>query len=346
MSANEQNWMDPMLSTESPNKTRSEIMNFKKVLADASHLLIQSHKDKFSSKTTTKKTKSNKTSDPETYSQCLTDVHFGKKILDVRNNSQNVLFNYTIGTRYLNHIFQEHALSYLTDNYEKVDEYVLYLLGDLIEGDGNIYSEQGFEIESNVVDQIFQIVNILLTNIRLLYKETKGNIPIRIYAVQGNHGEIRGRFIKHALQNYDIIIYRMIDYYIRQLQEETGEFLNISIEYPKIIAKEDLICNIKGWKYYLRHILPRNFTTPSSQDKIQATSNFYNNLAVVLTGHLHQESLATIGDTTVIRVNALCGYDAFANKINAPYSSPSQVGLVTTKKDKIKAYLPINLGNV
>jgi predicted phosphodiesterase len=256
-------------------------------------------------------------------------------------------FNLLIAKNRLDYYFDKMIEKYM-ERPDRYDLIVLNLGGDHIEGDGSIYASQAFELETGINQQMIAFQEILMKNVKrlsMLIEQNNGHIMIK--AVPGNHGENRKDFMTNPTSNFDYIMYMQIEYMLK-IQKESGLMTNVSIEMPNpiMVDRKFVKYNIKGWNFHLEHIFQNNFITPSGQAKIRNLDEIADGVDVILTGHLHQEVMATIGKTTIIRSPALTGYDDYAHTLKAPMSESMHPILVTTPQQKIKEYLPISLGKI
>jgi len=323
------------LLSEEESATRKRIKQARLALLDAAQLIFQG---------TEKDRGYPKHMDTEQMSMLLnlSDSHFGKEIHDMNTNSPVVKFNIPEATRkqadFFSYAFHEYEM-----NKDTIDEININLIGDHIEGDGSIFPAQVFEIIDSATGQVVSFVESFYSNLINLAKIAP--IPINIYAIPGNHGEMRRGYIKNPSDNWDTLIFKFIDYMLRR-DKANGNLKNVSITYPHpdMKDKKHIRYKTKGWIVHLEHIMPPNLTTPSGQHKIQnVVLNYDEKADIILTGHYHSESLATIGRTTVVRVSSLGGFDQFANDIKASFSEAGQSIIMVSPSQKVKYYMPICL---
>ena len=101
----------------------------------------------------------------------------------------------------------------LTDIQRKdhpVDECVLMLGGDMVEGGGNVFASQVWEIEAHLFDQLFETARIIERMVRTL--QANFAKPIRVVCEWGNHGRL-GRYGDgtYAGDNADRMAYRIAE---------------------------------------------------------------------------------------------------------------------------------------
>ena len=72
-----------------------------------------------------------------------------------------------------------------------VDECVLMLGGDMVEGGGNVFASQVWEIEAHLFEQLFETARLIERMVRTL--QANFAKPLRIVCEWGNHGRL-GRY--------------------------------------------------------------------------------------------------------------------------------------------------------
>lgn len=121
-----------------------------------------------------------------------------------------------------------------------VDCLNVFMLGDIVEGTGNIFRGQGSRIVTDVVEQSEEGVKMISNFIRSLARHFK---EIKIVAIPGNHGRVRKKGEDLTYVNWDYMIYFILKH-ILSLHE------NIDFELIKQWWK---IAEVLGWKFYLEH---------------------------------------------------------------------------------------------
>jgi hypothetical protein len=89
-----------------------------------------------------------------------------------------------------------------------VDECVLMLGGDMVEGGGNVFSSQVWEIEAHLFEQLFETARLIERMVRTL--QANFAKPLRIVCEWGNHGRL-GRYGDgtYAGDNADRMAYKI-----------------------------------------------------------------------------------------------------------------------------------------
>lgn len=91
-----------------------------------------------------------------------------------------------------------------------VDECVLMLGGDMVEGGGNVFASQVWEIEAHLFEQLFETARMIERMVRTL--QSNFAKPLRIVCEWGNHGRL-GRYGDgtYAGDNADRMAYRIAE---------------------------------------------------------------------------------------------------------------------------------------
>ena len=70
-----------------------------------------------------------------------------------------------------------------------LNKMVLVLIGDMVEGEGQIYNKQSYDLEFGITDQVFRGIEVEVNFINFL----AGLFPqVEIFAIPGNHGRVFG----------------------------------------------------------------------------------------------------------------------------------------------------------
>lgn len=281
--------------------------------------------------------------DKKTMVIIFSDDHFGKKVFRQKNNEPDVVFNIKIAEERID-FFMNKAYGVLSKD-KNIDRVVFALVGDHIEGDGNIYPNQIVEMETSAVKQMESFVNVFMKH---LIQVSNFVNTIDIYSVPGNHGSIRGRYNSDSRNNWDTHIAVQIKNNVAFAQKMGYlKKKNIYVEYVDDLIPERMSLNftVRGWTVHLEHILPANLTTPSGDLKVKIIKeNTYPD--IIITGHFHYEMLVSNGNTTVIRSGSLCGYDEFAYRVKLAYSPAVHQFFVCSEAEKIESYYSINLEGI
>lgn len=262
------------------------------------------------------------------------DSHFGKLI----QKGQKQVYNMNIASKRLTKIFDEAMLHIQNNKQESYDEIYVVLGGDHVEGDGSTYPSQVREMEEGILEQVIRFNRSILENIHRLslFMGKKGKVSV--ICVPGNHGISKANKSMHpVLDNYDTGIYMSIWSYVSMAKTTSKLLENVEVFFP---ANVDYInFNVKNWKVQVRHKLPKNFGTPSVQNKVYGWAQGHD-IDMLLTGHFHDAAMANIGKTKVVRVGCLPGGDDFAESLGL-FGNAEQTMIVTSSQKLIDKYIPI-----
>jgi hypothetical protein len=100
------------------------------------------------------------------------------------------------------------ALTEIQRKDHPVDECVLMLGGDLVEGGGNVFASQVWEIEAHLFEQLFETARLIERMVRTL--QANFAKPLRVVCEWGNHGRL-GRYGDgtYAGDNADRMAYKI-----------------------------------------------------------------------------------------------------------------------------------------
>lgn len=186
---------------------------------------------------------------------------------------------------------------------DKPARITLMIVGDMLEG--MIRTSQLSRLEYGLVESTIVLSEQLSAWISDLYNIS--NTPIRVYAVRGNHGEIRplgtkaGQFPEENME-------RIVMHYIHErLRGHEG----VTVEDDD--APMSRMVDVLGFKFLLIH---------GQGDDIEKIARdhltLYNNkIDVFMCGHLHKSQTFTAGimpgsNVLVERIPSLCGIDPYA----------------------------------
>ena len=229
------------------------------------------------------------------------DFHFGAdfQVLglygEVINKYNSAVFERRL-TKLINYICQ-------ICEKEKPDQVTVMIVGDML--DGMLRNSQLQRLEYGVVDSAMQLGEILTQ--WFIDLEELINIPIRVAAVRGNHGEIRplgtkaGQFPEENME-------RIVMHYLRaRLGDEQWIWI---MENDAPMTQMVEVC---GYQFMLTHGQSMNIEK-MAQDSV----NLYNKpIDVFMVGHLHKSQSFQSGimngtNIYVERVPSLCGMDPYA----------------------------------
>lgn len=185
----------------------------------------------------------------ETFALALSDLHIGKK-------------TETYNIHIANEMIQRLCLTLLrvkellSGGYE-FDEFVLFLLGDMLDGDGIYPGQPHFQDVSALTAQASVGASMLL---RVVQTGLEIAPTVRVIAVPGNHG--RSGKHAHTASNWDLVLYQQM-----QIASELrfGERVTYEMNAPNIVNEEDefslrmpdllwmRVAQVKGHYFLLHH---------------------------------------------------------------------------------------------
>ena len=229
------------------------------------------------------------------------DFHYGAEYVvtglygEILNEYNSSVFEKRMGM-ILNHVLQ-------ISEKEHPYQITIMIVGDLLEG--ILRASQLQRLEFGVVESAMRLSEFLCQWIGQISRAT--GIPIRVFAVRGNHGEIRplgskaGQFPEENLE-------RVVMHYL---------FMRF-LEEPMVIIENDdapmvQTANVCGYEFLLIHGQGADIETIARDHQ-----NLYGRpIDVFLCGHLHKSQTFTAGMTgkgsaVIERVPSLCGMDPYA----------------------------------
>ena len=247
------------------------------------------------------------------------DFHFGAKFT-VRGLYDEVI-NYYDST-----VFEERMFALAdevcgiasTHNPEMI---TVMIAGDML--DGMLRQSQLTRLEYGVVDSAIYLGEYLCNWLVLLNEKT--GVPVTVYAVRGNHGEIRplgskaGQFPEENME-------RVVMHYMYQ------RFINdTSILVFDNDAPMHKLVDVCGYNFLLVH---------GHGSDIESIARDYQNLYnekidVFICGHLHKSQTFTAGmsrngNVLIERVPSICGIDPYAQ--SKGYGSPPGATVIVMEK--------------
>jgi len=116
----------------------------------------------------------------------------------------------------------------------------IFMLGDLVEGNGNIYRGQAPRLATDVVEQVFNGQQMIADFLRSMARYFE---KIVVSCIVGNHGRLRGKDEDLEYVNWDYVLYR-------NLQQILSRVKNIEFRVDKRWWR---IEEVQGWKFYMEH---------------------------------------------------------------------------------------------
>ena len=189
---------------------------------------------------------------------------------------------------------------------EKPEQITLMIVGDML--DGMLRAGQLQRLEYGIVESAMKLSETMAQ--WLVDLEELVQLPIRVYAVRGNHGEIRplgskaGQFPEENLE-------RIVMHYLRARFAEDEWIWIVDDDAP-----QTQVIDVCGYRFMLTHGQGVNLET-MARDSV----NLYNKpIDVFMVGHLHtsqtfQSGIMNGTNIYVERVPSLCGVDPYAQSL-------------------------------
>ena len=216
---------------------------------------------------------------------------------------------------------------------EKPEQLTLMIVGDML--DGMLRTSQLQRLEYGVIESAMRLAESLTQ--WLVELANRINIPIRVGAVRGNHGEIRplgtkaGQFPEENME-------RIVMHYLRARFDESPSVWIIENDAPM-----HQMIDVCGYQFLLTHGQGVNIET-MARDSV----NLYNKpVDVFMVGHLHKTQTFNSGimngtNVFVERVPSICGTDPYAQ--SKGYSSaPGATAILMEEGYGRKCVYPIVL---
>lgn len=189
---------------------------------------------------------------------------------------------------------------------EKPDQITIMIVGDIL--DGMLRQSQLQRLEYGVVESAMRLSEFMaqwLSDIEEIVQ-----LPIRLYAVRGNHGEIRplgskaGQFPEENLE-------RIVMHYLRARFEDDDWVYIADGDAPA-----SQMINVCGYQFMLTHGQGVNVETMARD----CVNLYHKPIDVFMVGHLHKSQTFQSGimngtNIHVERVPSICGVDPYAQSL-------------------------------
>jgi len=238
----------------------------------------------------------------------LTDFHAGKI---VKNQEGIIIYNEQVFISRIEKLCEQ-VLKLLDNNIKKgvpITDVVILSTGDLANGEG-IYATQAFEQELAPPRQVMLCVDVIS---RLIKSLLDRNLPVKFFGVRGNHGRT-GKDTDVA-SNWDLQIYLILEFWSKLILKNP----NLSIKYTET---EQMVLNIRGHGYLIRHIAPEQVDSAAGRVKINEWARIHNVQGIVY-GHYHHAGIFDCDNVRVFRGGSLVGGDSLSESM-AKHSEPIQ----------------------
>jgi len=247
-----------------------------------------------------------KSSGKESAVLLISDTHSGKLVFDERGRPT---YNKDILT-YKMALLKMKVIKLLTKHVglNNVDEIVIALLGDLVDGSG-IYPQQEIAQDLNFFgDQVSLIVAAIW---EIVLAVRKLGLTVRIEGVRGNHGR-QGKYLP-ADNNFDYSVYQLL--YMWAYETD-----GVTVDYSTTTEFKNF--EVKGHNVHIRHEAPPQAETPAGRAKFAGLRAIHD-YDIIAYGHLHHPSSGVYFNSDVIMNGAPIGQDDLSERM-AVGARPSQ----------------------
>ena len=261
----------------------------------------------------------------------LGDFHYGAKFVvrGLRDEEIN---------RYDTNVFEERMTWLIREicwiaRTHSPEMITVMIVGDML--DGLLRSSQISRLEYGVVESTMYLSEYMCQWLYALHDRTK--LPIRVYAVRGNHGEIRplgskaGQFPEENME-------RLVMHYIYE-RFWGNEMIRVFDNDAPMVKSVDVL----GYNFLMIHGQGNDIETIARDHQ-----NLYGNkIDVFMCGHLHKSTTFTAGmgrngSVLIERVPSLCGIDPYAQ--SKGYGSPPGATVLVMEKGRgRRCVYPIDL---
>lgn len=237
----------------------------------------------------------------------LSDLHSGKSIFD---DQENCLYNRDIMTFRMG-LLKEQVCSIIDERMAmgRLDEFVMALIGDIVDGSG-VYPGQ--ELNQDLSCFVPQITLAVACIWDLIVEIRKRNIPVRVNGVRGNHG--RQYKYANAGNNFDYLVLQML-YMLAYTYDRKG----VSVKYS---TAPYMNFEVKGFRCHIRHEAPVQTETPAAKAKFMGWRAMHE-YDLIFYGHKHHPGNGSVLDCDAFMNGSLVGTDDLSESL-AVFSRPSQ----------------------
>lgn len=248
-------------------------------------------------------------SEKEAANLIISDIHSGKQTFD---DHGFCLYNKDICAFRLA-LLKERVIKLLTKHIRPntIDEFYLYLIGDIVDGSGVYIGQELNQDLGWVTDQIVLVLAGLWDLIRTVRDVLC--VPVKVKAVPGNHG----RQSKEApvQNNFDYMVYQHL-YMLAGYEDPGGVTVEYSVHTPYLNFK------VKGLNIHIRHQAPPQAETAAAKAKFGGWQNIHD-WDVFCYAHLHHPSNPSFNASEVFMNGSPVGMDDLSENM-AVFSRPSQ----------------------
>jgi len=227
-----------------------------------------------------------------------TDPHFSA---EVTNRRGEIIFDTEKAVEATDEAF-EWYVNQIGRRKGRVDEIVLLLGGDLVEGE-DIYEGQAYEVDQTLENQISSARRCYFKNLKRLAEEFE--VPLKVVCVSGNHGDMgTGSGV-----NADDIIYSQLEDMVDLSELENVKFV-------KTDRSDFTTFSFRNWSGYLTHGENRSHhigTSSPQSDWLSIKDEFGFDLA--FRGHYHNQKVENVNGAPVVMTNSRKPGDDYTDRI-------------------------------
>jgi predicted phosphodiesterase len=229
----------------------------------------------------------------------LGDFHYGAKIC-VRGLMGEVIneYDHKIFECRMTDLF--HEIVNILEK-EEIDHITLFLVGDLL--DGMLRQSQLMRLEFGVIESTMRLSEYLSAWVN----ELSEHAEIDVYAVTGNHSEVRP--LKSKCREFeDENLEKVIMWF---MEERLSNNPHVSVNFQ---CNKFLYTEVQGFSFLLLHGDGERAVSQISKDTINMYSK---KIDFFVCGHKHREEeissgMTSDGNSIIIRTPSLCGVDSYA----------------------------------
>jgi predicted phosphodiesterase len=240
----------------------------------------------------------------------LSDHHFGKRVLD---DKQNILYDRDIARFRVGQLLPARTIKLLTRylNPDEIDEIHILMVGDIVDGHGVYVGQELNQDVHSFVDQVSDATSCIWNLISQL-RNTGHNWPVYVRGVRGNHG----RQHKYAMveNNFDYLVLQNLKM-LAHYEDPKG----VDVDYS---SEEYYNHTIKGWNVLMRHEAPEQPETPARKAKFAGWQDIHD-FDIMCYGHKHHPANTVYTDKPLFMNGSPVGMDDLAERM-ATFAKPSQ----------------------
>jgi hypothetical protein len=252
----------------------------------------------------------------------ISDCHMGRIIRDDANRE---IYNMDIAAERIMSTPERVCKALSSEQMENVDELVILLLGDHIDGEG-IFPAQEMSLEDHATEQVIRATRAIW----YMIQGFKARFPlVRVVTTRGNHGAATS-----PESNWDNILFLQLELLIDMTADPHLTIKNRYGEYNTL--------EVKGWKGLVRHYAPVQADTAGGIKKFAGWYGIHN-WDFFSFGHWHHWGVMTWNSKPIFRNGSLMGPDDYAEHL-AVHDDPVQLVFGVTEEAIPSSIHPIRYG--